>query len=87
MSELNDRFEQAQQDVKGLASRPSNTDLLELYALYKQASAGEAANSTPPGRFDFVGKAKYDAWSAKAGLSTEDAMQAYITLVDGLLSR
>jgi acyl-CoA-binding protein len=33
-----------------------------LYATFKQATAGEAANAKKPGRFDFVGKAKYDAW-------------------------
>jgi acyl-CoA-binding protein len=60
--DLDEQFAKAQVDVKTLTTRPSNDDLLELYATFKQATAGEAANAKKPGRFDFVGKAKYDAW-------------------------
>lgn len=87
MSDLDARFEQAQVDVKGLADRPSNDDLLVLYATYKQATAGEAASAKKPGRFDLVGKAKYDAWSKLAGTSADDAKQRYIATVDRLLGR
>ena len=31
-----------------------------------------------------VGRAKYDAWTAQEGVSTDDAMQAYIDLVESL---
>ena len=87
MSELDERFEQAQADVKTLTARPSNDDLLALYALYKQGSAGDASNAKKPGRFDLVGKAKYDAWSKLAGTSADDAKQRYVAKVDSLLGR
>jgi diazepam-binding inhibitor (GABA receptor modulator, acyl-CoA-binding protein) len=84
MSELQERFEKAQVDAKSLTSRPSNDDLLALYALFKQATAGEASGAKKPGRFDLVGKAKYDAWSKLAGTSADDAMQRYVDTVDRL---
>jgi acyl-CoA-binding protein len=87
MSELDDQFARAQADVKTSATRPSNADLLELYAAYKQATAGEATDAKKPGRFDFVGKAKYDAWSKLAGVSADDAKQRYVATVQRLLSR
>ena len=83
--ELSDRFEQAQADVQALPQRPSNADLLELYANYKQATVGEASAAKAPGRFDLIGKAKYDAWTTKAGLSTDAAMRAYIEIADRLI--
>jgi diazepam-binding inhibitor (GABA receptor modulating acyl-CoA-binding protein) len=87
MSDLQERFEQAQVDVKTLSSKPGNDDLLTLYALFKQATDGEASAAKKPGRFDLVGKAKYDAWSKLAGTSADDAKTRYIATVDRLLGR
>ena len=61
MSELDERFAQAQVDVKTLSKKPSNDELRTLYSLYKQASAGDASGARKPSRFDLVGKAKHDA--------------------------
>jgi acyl-CoA-binding protein len=83
MSDLQARFVQAQEDVNGLTARPDNNTLLKLYALYKQATEGDAAGEQP-GSFDFVRRAKFDAWSAIKGTAAEGAMQQYIELVDGL---
>ena len=85
MSDLDEQFVKAQADVKTLTSRPSNDDLLELYAAFKQATAGEAAVAKKPRGFDLVGKAKYDAWSKLAGLSADDAKQRYVATVQRLL--
>jgi acyl-CoA-binding protein len=87
MSELSERFEQAQADVKTLTSRPGNDDLLALYSHFKQATAGDASGAKKPGRFDLVGKAKYDAWAKLAGTSAEDAMSGYVAVADRLLGR
>jgi acyl-CoA-binding protein len=78
------RFEDAQKRVKGLPEAPSNDDLLELYALYKQATAGDVAGSRP-GMLDLKGRAKYDAWAKKKGVGKDDAMTKYIALVDRLV--
>ena len=75
-------FEAAAERAKGLPTQ-ANDVLLELYSLYKQASAGDVSGDKP-GMFDFVGKAKYEAWELRQGMSRDDAMQAYIDLVDKL---
>jgi acyl-CoA-binding protein len=83
MSSLEDRFAQAQQDVNSLSERPDNDTMLRLYSLFKQATKGDAAGE-PPGAFDFVARAKFDAWSKMKGTSTQDAMQQYIDLASSL---
>ena len=80
--DIRERFEAASERVKALGDQ-SNETLLELYALYKQATAGDVSGKRP-GMFDPVGRAKYDAWSEKKGMSPEEAMQAYVDLVDRL---
>jgi diazepam-binding inhibitor (GABA receptor modulating acyl-CoA-binding protein) len=81
--DLRSDFEQAAVDVKGLASKPGDNDLLELYALYKQATEGDVSGSKP-GFFDLVGRAKFEAWEELAGTSGEDAMTRYIEKVRSL---
>jgi diazepam-binding inhibitor (GABA receptor modulating acyl-CoA-binding protein) len=83
MSDLQTRFESAARDVQQLPSRPDNDALLRLYALYKQATAGDASGNRP-GLTDFVGRAKYDAWAKLKGMAREAAMQAYIELAESL---
>lgn len=84
MSDLQAQFEQAQKDVKTLTERPSNDDLLALYATFKQATAGDVSGKRP-GMMDMVNRAKYDAWAKLSGQSAEQAMQAYVDKVSELL--
>lgn len=84
MSDLQAQFEQAQVDVKTLTERPSNDDLLTLYATFKQATAGDVSGKRP-GMMDMVGRAKYDAWAKLSGQSPDDAMQAYVNKVNALV--
>jgi acyl-CoA-binding protein len=81
---LAEKFEDAQKRVKTLTKAPSTDELLQLYALFKQGSAGDVSGSRP-GMMDFKGRAKYDAWAAKKGLSKDQAMTDYVALVDRLL--
>ena len=83
MSDLKQRFAQAQEDVVSLAERPDNATLLKLYALYKQGSSGDVSGKRP-GFTDLVGRAKYDAWAGLQGTSAEAAMQAYVDLIGAL---
>jgi len=79
MSDLAQRFADAQakiQPVTGL----SNDVMLALYALFKQASTGDAAGKRP-GMLDIRGRAKYDAWAKHKGMSKDAAMEAYVSLV------
>ena len=57
--------------------------LLKIYALFKQASAGDAEGKRP-GFTDMVGRAKWDAWDALKGTSKEAAMQQYVDLINEL---
>lgn len=77
---LQEQFEQAVADSKNLPERPDNMTLLRMYALFKQASAGDASGDRP-GFTDMVGRAKYDAWDALKGTPKEDAMQQYVDLI------
>ena len=83
MSHLKARFEQAVADSKTLPERPDNFTLLKLYALYKQATAGDVVGERP-GITDFVGRAKWDAWQGHQGKSASAAMQEYVDLVESL---
>ena len=60
---------------------PDNDTLLALYSLYKQATVGDVSGERP-GALDMVNRAKFDAWTARKGTAREDAMKAYIELVD-----
>ena len=82
--ELKEMFEQAAADSKTLSERPSNDTLLQLYSLYKQATEGDVNTDPPSNPFDFVNKAKYEAWVNLKGKSKEAAMQEYTTLVNKL---
>jgi diazepam-binding inhibitor (GABA receptor modulating acyl-CoA-binding protein) len=83
MSELNETFEKAAAAAKSLPERPDDATMLELYALYKQGSAGDVQGEKP-GFFDFVGGAKYEAWEKLKGTAPEEAQQRYIELVTRL---
>ena len=83
MADLKAAFEAAVAGSKNLSERPDIATLLKLYALYKQATAGDNAEKKP-GFSDMVGRAKWDAWNGLKGTSSEGAMQQYIDLVESL---
>ncbi len=80
------KFEEAQVRVKTLTERPENEELLDLYALFKQATEGNN-NTKEPGMWDIKEKFKWKQWDSKRGMSSEEAMQAYTALVDTLLGK
>ncbi|WP_457279121.1 acyl-CoA-binding protein [Polaromonas sp. P5_D5] len=84
-SEAERAFEAAGIAVKTLAQPPDNEALLGLYALYKQATLGDATGERP-GMMDVTGRAKYDAWAQRKGMTREDAMAGYTALVEKLRS-
>jgi diazepam-binding inhibitor (GABA receptor modulator, acyl-CoA-binding protein) len=81
--DLQAMFEKAVVRSKELTQRPTNEELLDLYALYKQATEGDVSGDRPGG-FDFKAIAKYDAWADVKGKSKEQAKQEYINLMDRL---
>ena len=83
MSDLKEDFESAANRAQSLPEKPSNDELLDMYALYKQATEGDVSGKRP-GFTDFRGRAKYDAWAEREGMDEEEAMQTYIDLVERL---
>ena len=83
MSDLNERFEAAVAQSKNLSERPDNATLLQIYAMYKQASSGDNAEKKPSFS-DMVGRAKWDAWTKLKGTEQDAARQQYIDLIASL---
>jgi diazepam-binding inhibitor (GABA receptor modulating acyl-CoA-binding protein) len=83
MSTGEEAFEQAAVAAKSLPERPDDNTMLQLYALYKQGSAGDVQGNKP-GFFDFVGTAKYEAWEKLKGISEDDARNQYVELITKL---
>ena len=82
--DIKELFEKAVAESKNLSSKPDNQTLLQLYSLYKQAIEGDVNSDPPSNPFDFVAKAKYEAWAGLKGKSTNDAMDDYVALVNKL---
>jgi diazepam-binding inhibitor (GABA receptor modulating acyl-CoA-binding protein) len=82
--ELKEQFEKAVADSRTLPERPNNETLLQIYSLYKQSTEGDVNTDPPSNPFDFVAKAKHNAWESLKGKSKEDAMKEYIALVNKL---
>jgi diazepam-binding inhibitor (GABA receptor modulator, acyl-CoA-binding protein) len=83
--EVKSLFEKAVEESKSLSQRPSNETLLQLYALYKQAVEGDAnEQAAPKNPFDFVAKAKYEAWLALKGKPPQEAQKEYVSLISKL---
>jgi diazepam-binding inhibitor (GABA receptor modulator, acyl-CoA-binding protein) len=83
MADLNADFEAAVANSRKLSERPDNATLLKIYGLYKQATAGDNTEKKP-GFGDMVGRAKWDAWAACKGTSSEDAKRQYVELINSL---
>jgi diazepam-binding inhibitor (GABA receptor modulating acyl-CoA-binding protein) len=81
-TDLQARFDRAVAASKGLPAQ-SPAGLLELYGLFKQASAGDVTGARP-GMLDMRGRAKFDAWAKHKGMPKADAMAAYIAVVERL---
>jgi acyl-CoA-binding protein len=81
---LLDDFHSAAAKSKEMTKRPSNEELLDLYARFKQASDGDNKEDRPGG-FDFKAIAKHDAWASLKGKTKDQAMTEYIALVARLL--
>ncbi|KAM4581619.1 acyl-CoA-binding domain-containing protein 7 [Odontesthes bonariensis] len=83
---LEAEFKTVAEDVKKVKTRPSNEEMLTLYGLYKQALVGDV-NIDRPGGLDATGKAKWDAWDSRKGVSKDDAMSTYITHAKDIISK
>lgn len=83
MSDLKSRFDAAVANSHKLSERPDNATLLKIYGLYKQATLGDVTEKKP-GFGDMIGRAKWDAWNGLKGVSSDEAMERYIALIESL---
>jgi diazepam-binding inhibitor (GABA receptor modulating acyl-CoA-binding protein) len=84
MPNLENDFQQKAEEVKSL-SEMRDDDKLYLYKYYKQATQGDN-HTEKPGFFDFVGKAKWNAWESVKGTPKDAAMHEYIMKANELLN-
>ena len=81
MPDLKKQFDDAAAAVLKAKKDPGNDLKLKLYANFKQATEGDVKGEKP-GFTDFVNRAKYEAWAKLKGTAPEEAMKAYIKLVE-----
>uniref|UniRef100_A0AC35TGX4 ACB domain-containing protein n=1 Tax=Rhabditophanes sp. KR3021 TaxID=114890 RepID=A0AC35TGX4_9BILA len=79
-------FESAAAQVKNLKTSPSNDELLQAYALFKQATVGDNTTSKP-NMLDQKGRAKWTSWTEKKGTDKHTAETEYIALVGTLVAK
>jgi len=77
------KFKRASKKVWDLPERPTNEQLLDLYALFKQATEGDCEGRARGGLKE---RAKWKAWNLISGTSESEAMERYCGIVDSLIS-
>ena len=81
---LQRRFNRATKKVWRLNTRPDDDILLNLYALYKQATEGDAGGRVQ--RLSIKEIVKFRAWKGIRGMTSNEAMKAYCDLVTSLIT-
>lgn len=84
-SSLAKDFEAAKSRLESSSIQVDNETKLKLYGLYKQSTVG-VCSTAKPGLTDFVGRAKWTAWSSLGKINQQDAQKQYIQLIQQLIS-
>lgn len=84
---LDAEFHKACDDVRHFASQPNDHELLELYALYQQATIGDYSSKLPSPWFDYMEAQRLAAWRRLRGMDSIEAKRRYIDLVVKLRSK
>jgi len=80
--EIEEAFQDAMDRVQLLSKQPNHVQL-KLYGLFKQATQGDVSGSRP-GALDIRGRAKYDAWASRKGMTSDDAKMEYVEFAEEL---
>lgn len=75
---LKERFDKVAAQVQNLKNKPSDTQLLEIYGLYKQATMGDC-KQPKPNALNLKEVAKHESWMRKHGMEQEAAADSYIS--------
>jgi len=81
---LRTKFKLAQRRVWKLPDKPSDEELLVLYALFKQATVGNSPAA--PTKTGLRERWKWKVWKRLQGISSNEAMTRYCDKVDALMS-
>jgi diazepam-binding inhibitor (GABA receptor modulating acyl-CoA-binding protein) len=84
--DLEKEFNDMAKQVKDLKTRPSNSDLLVLYGLYKQCTVGDC-DISQPWAVQLEARAKWDAWNEYKGTDTAKAMKKYVKKAKELIEK
>ncbi|XP_067636963.1 acyl-CoA-binding domain-containing protein 6 [Eurosta solidaginis] len=74
---LDENFSAAAEHLQKIHEKLVSTDLLELYALYKQATCGRC-NTLKPSVFNMQSRSKWCAWNDLAEMTSLEAKRLYI---------
>jgi len=85
MSSLDQEFDKYSNKARSLSFQPSNEELSNIYGLYKQATEGDN-DTQKPGFLDLKGRAKWEAWTSKKGLSKTEAKTKYVDYIKALIA-
>ena len=77
-------FNSTVETVNNFSEKQSDEDMKIIYGLYKQATIGDC-NINKPGMFDFKGKAKWDTWNERKGMTSEESKIQYVNHVKEML--
>ena len=83
---INSAFTIACNLVKTITNTLNNSDLLELYGYYKQATQGDC-NIQQPSYFNFKEYKKWEAWKLQLGKNETDMKVLYIEKVKTLINK
>ena len=83
---LTGKFATAMEKVRRVAKEPTETELLKLYGLYKQALHGDIKRSRP-GFLLPRERQKWNAHYSEKGLDKSVAQKFYISFVDKLIDK
>ena len=84
MTSIDQEFETYSNKARNLPFQPSNDELSNIYGLFKQATIGDN-DTDKPGFLDLKGRAKWEAWTSKKGISKVDAKKKYVEYIKQLL--
>lgn len=83
---IKELFKDASEHVRRVKNKPSDTELLNLYAHYKQGTVGDI-NVDKPSFYMFKDISKWNAWDKLKGISKVQAQVNYIKIVEDLKNK
>lgn len=86
LDKLDKEFELSCSLVKLLKKKPTDTEMLDLYSLYKQSTIGDC-NIQEPSKLNFTDNSKWQSWNKRNGLTQHNAKLLYVDLAMLLIEK